>query len=234
MKKLLNLPLLAVIILFSSCEKKITDLEFEKKVMTEIFPDLIESTCIDIRLFSEPPPIIGQIIYDSEGNHIGIDSIKGTDEQRQKLLDWKNLKIKLERDTSKVIIGFDPIIRDSSKDLKEDFKNHFKNSKIFLPKQKKETEYVFDFKNIKLNNKFRLKNIALFPKNNKAIWRTKYNFIFGGVVSFSRIQFDKNRQFGVLDAAFTCGRLCGQGTRIYIKKVRNKWIIDDIEGTWVS
>lgn len=26
----------------------------------------------------------------------------------------------------------------------------------------------------------------------------------------------------------------GQGSRIYIKKINNKWVIDKIEGTWVS
>jgi len=51
MKKLLNLVLLILIILFCSCEKKLTNLEFEKNVMTEILPSLIDSTCIDIRIF---------------------------------------------------------------------------------------------------------------------------------------------------------------------------------------
>jgi len=54
------------------------------------------------------------------------------------------------------------------------------------------------------------------------------------VVSFSRIQFDKNRQFGILDGGFVCGRHCGQGFRIYIKKVNNNWIIDEVEGTWIA
>ena len=234
MKKLLNLVLLILIILFCSCEKKLTNLEFEKNVMTEIFPSLIDSTCIDIRIFLEPPPIVGKIIYDNEGNYVRVDSTKGTNEQKQKLLDWKNHIKNIEKDTSKIIIAFDPLIKDNSRDLKEDFKTHFKNSKIFLSKEKKETEYIFDFKNIKLNNKFRLKDIALFPKNNKAIWKAKYNFIFGGVVSFSRIQFDKNRQFGILDGGFVCGRHCGQGFRIYIKKVNNKWIINEVEGTWIA
>ncbi|WP_264554126.1 hypothetical protein [Flavobacterium sp. N2038] len=234
MKKLLNLALLIVIILFSSCKKKITDLEFEKNVMSEIFPSLIDSICIDIRLFTNFPPQYGESIFDETGHYIGVDSTKATKEQKRKLLEWKINTEKIKRDTSKIIIAFNPLLKDNSQDLKEDFKKHFKNAKIFIAKEKKETEYLFDFKNIKLNNKFELRNISQFPKERGAIWVTKYNFVFSGAVIFSRIQFDKDKKFGILDGGFVCGRLCGQGSRIYIKKINNKWVIDKIENTWVS
>jgi hypothetical protein len=234
MKKLLNLSLLIVIILFSSCEKEITDLEFEKNVMTEIFPDLIDSTCIDIRLYTNFPPEYGESIFDKTGHYIGVDSTKATKEQKRKLLEWKINTEKIKKDTSKIIVAFDPLLKDNSQDLKEDFAKHFKNAKIFISKEKKETEYIFDFKNINLNNKFELRNISQFPKERGLIWMTKYDFIFSGAVFFSRIQFDKNKKFGIFDGGFACGGLCGQGYRIYIKKVNNKWIIDKIENTWVS
>jgi hypothetical protein len=78
-----------------------------------------------------------------------------------------------------------------------------------------------------------LRNSSEFPKG-REIWKTKYNFNFSGVVFFSGIQFDKDKKFGILDAGFMCGRLFGSGSRIYIKKVKGKWIIDKIEETWVS
>ncbi|PIF34090.1 hypothetical protein CLU81_4724 [Flavobacterium sp. 9] len=46
MIKPLQLTLLFMILLFGSCQKKISDLEFEKNVMTEIFPDLIDNTSV--------------------------------------------------------------------------------------------------------------------------------------------------------------------------------------------
>ncbi|MBF4493209.1 MULTISPECIES: hypothetical protein [unclassified Flavobacterium] len=234
MKRLINLPIIVGIILFASCERKITDLEFEKNVMTEIFPSLIDSTCLDLRLYTNFPPEYGKAIYDKTGHYIGVDSTKATKEQKQKLLEWKINTEKIKNDTSKIIIAFDPKLKNNSQDLKEDFEKHFKNSKIFTPKEKIESEYLFEFKDIRLNNKFVLKNISEFPKERDAIWNTKYNFVFSGVVSFSRIQFDKNKQFGILDGGFVCGGLCGQGFRIYIKKVNNKWIIDQVEGTWIA
>ncbi len=141
-----------VIILFSSCEKKVTDLEFEKNVMTEIFPSLIDSTCIDIRLYTNFPPEYGESIYDKTGHYIGVDSTKATKEQKQKLLEWKINTEKIKKDTSKIIIAFDPLLKDNSQDLKEDFAKHFKNAKIFTSKEKKETEYIFDFKNSIINS----------------------------------------------------------------------------------
>jgi hypothetical protein len=234
MKKHLNLVLLIAIILFSSCEKKITDLEFEKNVMTEIFPSLIDSTCIDVRLFTNFPPEYGESIYDKTGHYIGVDSTKATEEQKRKLLEWKINTEKIKKDTSKIIVAFDPLLKDNSQDLREDFQKHFKNAKIYISKEKKESEYVFDFKNIKLNNKFELRNISQFPKERGLIWITKYDFVFSGAVFFSRIQFDKDKKFGILDGGFACGGRCGQGFRIYIKKVNNKWIIDEVEGTWIA
>lgn len=234
MTKILTPTFILLIIFFSSCEKKISDLEFEKKVMTEIFPSLIDSTCLDIRLFTNFPPKYGESLYDKTGHYIGVDSTKATKEQKRNLLEWKINTAKIKKDTSRIVIAFDPLLKDNRQDVKADFEKHFKNSKIYTSKEKTESEYLFEFKNIELKNKFVLKNISLFPKERGAIWEAKYDFVFSGAVFFSRIQFDKDKKFGILDGGFACGGRCGQGYRIYIKKLNHKWIIDKIEGTWVS
>jgi hypothetical protein len=234
MKKLQKTTFILLIILFARCEKNVDELEFERNVMTEIFPSLIDSTCIDIRLMTNFPPKYGKSIYDKTGHYIGVDSTKATNEEKLKLIEWKKRTLEIKNDTSKIIIAFDPKIEKSRDSLKNDFEKHFPNTKLFKAKTETETAYVLDFKNIKLNNKFKLKNISEFPKERGVIWETKYNFLFSGVVDFSRIQFDKEKKFGILDGGFYCGRLCGQGFRIYIKKVNKKWIIDKIEGTWIS
>jgi hypothetical protein len=223
-----------MIILFVSCQKKITNLEFEKNVMTEILPGLIDSTCIDARIYLNPPPPYGKTIFDNTGHYVGIDSTKATKEEKQERLDWKNNLDSIKRDTSKIIVAFDPKIKKKNENVKQDFEKHFKGAKIFNSKEESQTEYILDFKNIKLKNKFQLKNISEFPKDRDLLWKTKYNFVFSGVAFFSRIQFDKEKKFGILDGGFVCGGLCGQGFRIYIKKINNKWIIDEVEGTWIS
>lgn len=223
-----------IIILFASCEKKISELDFEKKVMTELLPSLIDSTCIDTRIMLNFPPKYGESIFDKSGHYIGVDSTKATKEEKLKLLEWKKNKLKIENDTSKIIIAFDPRIKNNTENLKEDFEKHFVGAKLHVFKIENQTEYILNFKNIKLNNKFQLKNISEFPKERGVIWGTKYNFVFSGVAFFSRIQFDEKKRFGILDGGFVCGGLCGRGYRIYIKKTNEKWTIDKVEGTWVS
>jgi len=218
-----------LLILVSSCDKKQTELEFEKSVMTEIFPSLIESTCIDCRvLFMRPP--LGKSIYDKNDNYIGSDTSNIKTEREN----WEREEAKIKNDTSKIIFAFDSKIKRNRENAEEDFEKHFSGAKIFESKKEQNLEYDFDFKKIKIKNKFVLKNISEFPKERGEIWKTKYNFIFSGVVFFTRIQFDKDKKFGILDGGFVCGRLCGQGSRIYIKKINNKWVIDKAEGTWVS
>jgi hypothetical protein len=233
MTKPVQLYFLFIIILFVSCEKKISDLEFEKNVMTEILPDLIDSTCYDTRVFTNSPPLLGESIFDKEGNYIGTDSTKVTNEQRQRLAEWKSEQTAIEKDTSKIIIAFDPLIKRSMGDVKDDFEKHFKGAKIWHSKKEVDTVYTIDFKNIKLKGKFELRDVSEFPEG-REIWKKKYDFVFSGVVYFSRIQFDRGKKFGILDGGFVCGRLCGQGFRIYIKKIKNKWVIDKIDNTWVS
>lgn len=219
---------LILLVLFSSCEKKQTELEFEKSVMTEIFPSLVDSICVDCRVLFLPMPF-GKSIYDKNDNYIGQDTSNIKAEKEK----WKKELVKIKNDTSKIIIAFAPV-RKIRGDVNSDFEKHFPKIKLYVPKEEMDVEYIFDFKNIKLNNKFKLKNLSEFPKERGAIWNTKYNFVFSGVLDFSRIQFDKDKRFGVLDAGFGCRSKFGQGFRIYIKKINNKWLIDKIEGTWIS
>lgn len=229
MKNFQRITSLLILLFFvSSCEKKQTELEFEKSVMTEIFPSLVDSICVDCRILFLPMPL-GKSIFDENNNYIGSDT-STIKVEREK---WEREMVKIENDTSKIIIAFAPV-RKIRGDVNSDFEKHFPKIKLYVPKEEKDVEYIFDFKNIKLNNKFELKNLSEFPKERGAIWNTKYNFVFSGVLDFSRIQFDKDKRFGVLDAGFGCGSKFGQGFRIYIKKINNKWVIDKIEGTWVS
>ena len=231
MKKFIKIALLlSFMILISSCKKKETEIDFEKSVMTEIFPSLVDSSCVDCRNIIPPPPF-GKAIYDKNGNYVKTD----TSNIKLERENWDRKLEKIKNDTSKKIIAFNPVLNKIEDNIGEDFEKHFSGAKIFEMKTEQNLEYKFDFKNIKLNNKFVLKDISEFPKERGQIWRTKYDFVFLGVVSFSRIQFDGNKKFGVLNGGFVCGKYYGQEFRIYIKKVDNKWIIDKIERqTWIS
>ena len=96
----------------------------------------------------------------------------------------------------------------------------------------KTKEYVLNYRNIKLNGKFKLKHIHEFNKEN--IFERKYKFNFSGILRISGIKFDKKKENGILDVGFICGRLCGYGNKVYIRKVKNQWKIIKMEGTWIS
>ncbi|MWB95505.1 hypothetical protein GON26_14135 [Flavobacterium sp. GA093] len=224
----IKIVFITLFITLISCERKINDLEFEKNVMTEILPSLIDSTCIDSRILNLPPPL-GKPIYDKDDNYVGRD----TTEIKTERENWKKELARIKNDTSKIVIAFNPIIETAEESNQNELVAHF-GKKIIPDSIQIVTEnYRIDFEKIKLNQNFKLRDLSKFP-NRDTIWKTKYKFIFSGVFSVSRIQFDKEKKYGVLSAGFVCGRLCGQGFRIFIKKVNDKWIIDEVEGTWVS
>ncbi len=201
--------------------------------MTEILPDLIDSTCIDSRILFNIPPKYGHFIYDDKGRYLKTDSSKATFEEKRALLAWKRRNWQIEKDTSKIIIGFDSKIKFRNDDFTEDFEKHFKGSKLHKLKKEDCLDYKIDIEKIKLKSKFKLMDLSKFPERDK-IWETKYNFNFSGVVFFNKIQFDTSKKYGILDGGFLCGVKCGQGYRIYIKKVNSKWKIDKVDRTWES
>ena len=233
MTKLQKITFIIIIILFASCEKKISEVDFERNVMTEILPTLIDSTCIDRRIMLNFPPKYGELIYDKEGRYVKTDSTKATEKEKLNLLEWKKKTLEIKNDTSKIIIAFESIIKFNKEDVKNDFEKYFNGSKLQKINKEDNLEYILDFENIKLKNRFELKNLNQFPKRDK-IWETKYDFNFSGVVFFTKIQFDTNKKFGILNGSFICGGKCGQGFRIYIKKENVKWKVDKVEGTWIS
>jgi hypothetical protein len=210
MKNLQKTTFILILILFASCKKNDNDIkfnrdiEFNKNVLTEILPSIVDTICVDVRIFLNPPPIYGKRIYNKEGHYVKTDSTKATLEEIKNFKEWKQQVSDVEKDTSKVIIAFDP----------------------------KSLPYTINFMNIQLNGKFKLKNINEFDKKN--IFERKYKFNFSGIIRVSGIKFDKNRESGILNADFSCGRLCGYGTKIFIKKVKNKWKIIKMQDTWIS
>lgn len=232
MTKILKSTFIFIIILFANCKKNDYDIEFNKQVLTEILPSIIDSTCVDIRIFSNAPPPYGKMLFDKEGRYVKIDSTKATAEEIQRLKNWKKDVAEIEKDTSKVIIAFQPKISPYEKEYElivtKDYpKDTLK--KLIVDKTK---EYVLNYKNIKLNGKFKLKNINEFDREN--IFEREYKFNFSGILRVSGIKFDLKKENGILEVGFTCGRECGYGRTVFIKKVKSKWKIIKMEKTWIS
>lgn len=233
-KRALNILHFAVLFLVLSCENKSNDFEYEKRVMTDIFPSLVDSICVDSRKMM-PPPLLGEFITDKTG-HVKIDSTKATNEQRVAYEKWKKEREKVEKDTSTVFIAFNPFLQKGSFrfDKELEIKYPILETSIFNDNVVK--GYQFDYVQIKLNNKFKLKNISEFPEieNRNLLYEIKYDFVFSGILYVSRIQFDNKKKSGLLEASFSfCGK-CGRGYNVFVKEIHNRWVIEKVEETWVS
>lgn len=226
--------IIILIILFCSCSQKQTDLDYEKKVMDEIFIDLINLLYDDPAtgpFISRPPPPGG---YKSEEHRK--NTLLEIEKHRK---EFELNKLRIQNDTSRVlIIVFDTIY----KTVNENKEFHYKDMKnvVFLnDTASNNSAYVIDH--------------SLFAKNEKYLFDYRSNYAypngrpffralranpplnhFGAVVNFSRISFDKERNHGVLSAGISHGPLDGYGCRIYLKKENEKWVIDKIALTSIS
>jgi hypothetical protein len=235
MKKLLKTTfLLSFLILFTNCEKKyeknVDEVEFEKNVLTEVFPKIVDSICVDSRKM-DPPPRFGIATW-KNGNIIKVDTSKAPNKERIAYHNWKKEQNRVDNDTSKIIIGFDPYLLNYG-NLRTDGNRKLLNSNY--------SNFKFDYSKVELNRNFKIKSVSEFPKaeilmlyDRVLLYEQKYDFVFSGFLEISRIKFNKNKKSGVLEGSFAyCGR-CGQGYRIYIKEINGKWIIVKMEDTWIS
>ncbi|MEH6705384.1 MAG: hypothetical protein V7691_11355 [Galbibacter orientalis] len=234
--------LFSVILLNCEQQKELSNVEFEQQVFYELFPELSDRMYQDLRLFPTPPPPSPDYLqekgFDAKSDyHKALENWKKSDDYRKRQNAWDKRKDSINNDATSIYIVFpDSINRFEREDMYE-LISHFNDQKLIVDSKDFELKDGFqvDFDKLKSNNsKLRFKPMSEFPKG-RELWTTKYDFNFGGSLSFSRILFDKTKSFGVLNAGFVKGRLNGSGYRIFIKKDENGiWIINKIKGTWVS
>ncbi|WP_291529220.1 hypothetical protein [Bacteroides sp. UBA939] len=224
---------IAIILLIGGQSCKVNNnVDYEMKVLTEIFDSLIEEMGVLSQFEIPPPPEM--LIFDDNNNIIGYDTVGYKKENAE--IENKNRKM---RDTTFVIAVVDTLFPCHNEDL------DMKYIKSQLPEQ----GYVealnamknYSIVSLPLNlskigkrERLTLKYYSEFPKGVK-IWEIEnYDFLFSGVLEISRIYFDTTNQFGLLYSSYTCGRLCGEGLIICICKINGKWIIEKKISLWVS
>jgi len=230
MKKTLSLfiLLLTILIVFTSCNKQesISHSELEQQVFYEISPSLLDSIHFDRRLLPPQPP---PPIKDKNGNTTQLDSTQFKKAMRS----WEKRKEKVSNDTTLTYI----MVQDSIlfNDNFVELIDHFQNDKLIPDTLYSGENYKIDLAKLKANStNIKFKYLSENPKN-KAFWKTKSEFYIAASMSFTRIQFDKSKSFGVLNASHSIGMLNGFGVIVFIKKDKyGNWIIDKISGTWIS
>lgn len=202
---------------------------YEMKVFNEIFDNLVEEMGA-LSSFEIPPPIP----FLDNNNLIAYDTV-GYDKKIVEI-ERKNRKM---RDTTFVIAVFDTLfpcynlnldIEYIGKQLIEPGYTEALNS---MDKQSIQS-CPLDLSEIENRKRFILKYTSEFPEGFKIWERENYNFLFSGILSMSRIYFDKEKRVGLFYCSYACGRLCGEETIICIRKINKKWTIEKVVELGVS
>ncbi len=224
--KKIALLLFSLCILLFSCEKKQSDFEFEQSVVYEIFPALIDSLHFDYRLKPPAPPIL---IYDKKGKIIAFD----TTGNNKKIAYYEKRKAKLKADSVKLVIVIRDTVYPLGKEEKKQLLKHFSKYDLNPEKSNLSFGYKIELEKLIADKKLEFKYQSDFPKGSD-IWNKEYSFHISGTTSLSRIQFDSTKSFGILRSGMGCGKLCGRGVNVFIRKKNGKWIIDKIITTTIS
>lgn len=211
---------ISIFLLLISCDKKQTDLEFEKSVANEIFPALLDSVFHDTRL--APPP-----------NSEWSDSTATKWDESKMIAEYEKRKTKLEKDTTKLVIAIVDSTYQINERAKKELIDFYKDFKIELDTINITKSYKINLTDLKHADKFKLKYRSELPATSK-VWKGDYDFYLSGITGFSRIQFDRTKSYGVMISGFGCGRLCGFSGLVFIRKINGKWIIDKVKVTAVS
>jgi len=116
---------------------------------------------------------------------------------------------------------------------KEKLVEFYKEYSIELDSTKNDKSYKINISDLKHNKKIRLIYRSQLPATSE-VWKGNYDFYLSGITGFSRIQFDKTKNYGVLISGFGSGRLSGFSGLVFIRKVNGKWTIDKIIVTAIS
>ncbi len=210
MKKILFITFLLFTLV--NCTQKSNTDNFQNEVYSQIFHEIIDSCVVNI----EP-----------------IEFQENVTEKEKD--DYNNEMLKI-RNQKRLIAIYDTV----SGYRKDDFdENIFKNFRTNWVKSDS-SNFVININNsnIKANNT--LIKASKLPNLEKAFkdYKTWYEYEdlknLDVEISLRRIFFNEIKTEGFLQIGVICGKLCGQGYDIWIKKIDNEWKIIKIKSTWIS
>ncbi|KAB1068521.1 hypothetical protein F6U93_06215 [Tamlana haliotis] len=220
----LTFVIILMFLLSISCDKKHSELEFEKSVANEIFPALLDSVFHDTRLAPPPPP---------PPNSEWSDSTAVKWDESKMIAEYEKRRAELEKDTTKLVVAIVDSTYRINERAKKELLKFYDNYEIELDTINITESYKINLTDLKHADKFQLKYRSELPATSK-VWKGDYDFYLSGITGFSRIQFDRTKSYGVMISGFGCGRLCGFSGLVFIRKVDEKWIIDKVMVTAIS
>ena len=209
-----------MVILLLTCQaKRENPAELQQKVFEDIFVELLNETFRDYRKIPIPP----RPLTDSLKKAFNI--VKKRHQQYLDTTQFEPLHV-IVFDTLKVW-PIEMLKNSSSGNRKYDLDTINSTgefvidlSKIVLPPDyvlRYRSEFQEDIYNYIRNENFK------FSHDNRNLRK------FSGTLGLSRVYFNESKDYGVLNVQFVCGKLCGCSFKIWVRKVDNNWIIEEVE-----
>ena len=220
------ISILALCLTVTCTSKNSSEPDFDKAVLRQIFPALLDSMYVEIK-FSMTPPKITEVVDSITGKKELQPVAKGTTDRE---LISNDLSL-FDRDSIYITIVLSDSIHALANEELEIFQLKYSLSKNLLSNSDFKKSYLLPLNDLNARNCFKLKLSSEYkPTNNDPLMLLRQL----KELSFSRIIFDADKTHGMLTGEYVCGGLCGNGYRIFIKKVHEKWIVDYIELAWIA
>jgi len=237
---IIALSILVFCCVFFNCNKQKSNsiADSGQSTFYEIFPQILDSIHIDVRLLPPspiPPNLLEEKGYVIENTNDGytkaFEKWKKSDEFKDRARAWKKRTDSIRRDTTSFFI----IVQDSIKYWENKGIEYFRD----IGNSSDTIDFIKRFKIDKNKLITNHKNIKFKYRNEfhgeLELWKRtrKHNIV--AIIDFSRIIFDESKSQVVLDVSYVRGILSGAGYKINLVKTENgKWIIDKIKGSWIS
>lgn len=209
-----------------SCKKHLMT---DEDVITEIFPQLIDSLRISKSNLIPPPP---PPIYDKDSNFIGIDSIAEQDiitkhEQIIRQIDSIDARLLIGLVDTCLHIDFVDLVQRIYSDSLTIRKIILDNKQIDKPLIK------WDLGFIQTPSDFQLMFKSDLIEKYSDIWRIN-DRKFGGLIAISRIYYDNDNKTGLLQFETYPFYHEGVSYFVIIEQVNGKWKIKRILMNWIT
>ncbi|MBC9796902.1 hypothetical protein [Sinomicrobium weinanense] len=214
-------PFIILALILSGCHRKQTAPEYGQQIMYEVFPALMDSVCKGLYEITPPPPPPPPVSIHADSSEIA-----------EALAEYEKIIAGLKPGSKELVIAIMDSIYPPEPGSKNELVAHFASLNLSPDTTDIYAAYKVDPKKLKNNKKIRFRYRSEFPKYNAL--KGAYNFDLMGIIEFSGIQFDTTGSYGVFRSDLYCGELCGEGLWIFIRKVKDQWIIDRIKVIYVS
>lgn len=218
--------LILLFILAISCGRKN---ESDVNVISEIFPELIDS--LRISDFNFPPPPLPPI-FDKEFNIIGIDTIAANKllEKYKQRLDSINLIDK------RLLLGLvDSNLPIDFNDLRqiEFFDNLLINEIVENNLEVDKPRSTWSLNQFKVPENYQLILESDLNREYPNTWEIT-NRKFGGILAFSKVYFDEEKNYGILIVDYYPFKMEGISYFVIIENLESKWKLKKMILNWIT